>query len=597
MITVTLTQDGTTLIVKSHYFYSQRIKQIPGAKWDPDIKAWKIDVIYRNMFDKAFYDEVYYKTPRWVIFNEPCPDYSKLYDIDPQIVAPNLKEPYKLYNYQEFGARFAIERINKYGFCMICDGVGLGKTNQALSTIMYRVNNNNVKKILIVCKKSIKRQWKEEMEKFFQDSMNDFEKMIVEGTAKQRKNTYKQYEDADKAIMIMNYQSFLNDERYLALLQYDFVVIDEAHVVSGRSTKTNAAMTRVIQGIPTLMLTGTPIMNKPEQVYGIIGMVNSKYFGPWIKFKEDFIIENFTGRYIQTIGVKNLSKLRAMIQDVMIRRTEYEVSVELPETTEVPVKCELDETQGKLYSAINSKEQELMEQFEKASVSYKMRQNKEDFQKMEMLDAQLKGLIACKQSAADDPRMFHLTNSKYVKDAFEHLVDNNYKISPKVESLIELIQDIVDSDSKVIIFTKFRTSAMLIAQDINKELKLNTLVYTGQENDAVRDTNVKLFKENDDYPVLIGTDAMSEGLNLQVARYVINFNLPDSAAIYTQRIGRARRVSSQFNNVTVYNLLTENSKDEERWENIQKNRDLEGALINVDAIQQQTLINSMKGSG
>ena len=339
------------------------------------------------------------------------------------------------------------------------------------------------------------------MEKFFQSSMDSFDKIIVEGTVKQRKAAYKKYEDANKAILIMNYQSFLNDERFLALLPYDFVVIDEAHVVSGRSTKTNAAMTRVIQGTPTLMLTGTPIMNKPEQVYGIIGMVNSKYFGPWKQFKDDFIIEQFTGRYTQTIGVKNLSKLRAMIQDVMIRRTEYEVSVELPKTVEIPVKCELDEVQRDLYTAINKKEQELLTQFEQVSLSYKMNQRSEDFQKMQAFDAQLKGLIACKQSAADDPRMFHLTNSKYVKDSFEHIVDTNYKISPKVETLIELIQDIVDSDNKVIIFTKFRTSAVLISQDIQKQLKINTLIYTGQENDNIRDINIKLFKENDDYPV------------------------------------------------------------------------------------------------
>jgi superfamily II DNA/RNA helicase len=111
-----------------------------------------------------------------------------------------------------------------------------------------------------------------------------------------------------------------------------------------------------------------------------------------------------------------------------------------------------------------------------------------------------------------------------------------------------------------------------------------------------------LFNENENFPVLIGTDAMSAGLNLQIAKFVINIDQPDTYAIKIQRIGRARRAGSQFDNVIVYDMITSStdsvkSKDEERLENIEKNKDLSDALVSIDNSQRQALINAMKTGG
>lgn len=93
----------------------------------------------------------------------------------------------------------------------------------------------------------------------------------------------------------------------------------------------------------------------------------------------------------------------------------------------------------------------------------------------------------------------------------------------------------------------------------------------------------------------------NNNVNLQVAKYVINIDQPDTFAIKTQRIGRARRVGSQFNNVVVYDMITMStdkarSKDEERLENIEKNQNLTDALVNIDDAQREALIKSMKGA-
>lgn len=592
MLTVTQSQDGNYLIIKAHYYYTQRIKTLPSAVWNPEGKLWQINKCYAQHLDNEFYDEIYYKTPKWVIFNTPKPDYSALYQIDNSIMAPQLKSPYKLYDYQDFGARFAIDRINKHGFCIIADDVGLGKTPQAISVLLSKVSTG-AKKILIVCKKSIKTQWKEEIEKFTDIGLT-YNIQVTGDTAKKRQKAYDEVNSHRYGILITNYQTFLNDEQAISSMGFDFVIIDEAHVVSGYDTKTNMAIQRVVQGTQCLFLTGTPVMNKPEQAYGIISIANGKYFGKWSAFKKEFIIEQFQGNYNATVGVRNLSKLRSMIQDVIIRRTEYEVSVSLPKTIETQIMCPLDGTQQTLIDEISKKREELLQQFEQMMMQYNINKDPKLLQHLQQTDAQIKGLIAATQATADDPRMFFKTTSNYLQKNFLHFIPNSYKLSSKIEKLVDIVDNIVYNGYKVIIFTKFRTSALLIQEQIQKDLKLNVVLYTGQENDNVRNINLKSFKTDDDYPVLVGTEAMAEGLNITEARYLINFNLPDTAAIYTQRIGRIRRVSSTYNNVIVYNMITENSKDEERWANIERNKNLEGALIDVDIAQQESLLKAME---
>jgi superfamily II DNA/RNA helicase len=92
---------------------------------------------------------------------------------------------------------------------------------------------------------------------------------------------------------------------------------------------------------------------------------------------------------------------------------------------------------------------------------------------------------------------------------------------------------------------------------------------------------------------------MAESLNLQVAKYVIMLDQPDTYAIKRQRIGRARRAGSAFNNVIVYDEITSDSskvrsKDEERLENIENTKDVTTALIELDESQKEALMNEMK---
>lgn len=181
-----------------------------------------------------------------------------------------------------------------------------------------------------------------------------------------------------------------------------------------------------------------------------------------------------------------------------------------------------------------------------------------------------------------------------MQQQFGALIPASYKMSNKTEAILDTVQEIMEIDEKVIIFTKFKTSAIMISNDIKKALKENVLLYTGQENDDAREYALQTFLNSTDHNILIGTEALAEGVNLQKAKYVINLDQPDTLAIKVQRIGRVRRVGSKYNNVVVYDMITKDSKDTERLENIERNGNLEDALITINVAQREALLKAME---
>lgn len=595
MLTVTQLASGR-LGIKSHFMYRDRIKSVPTALWDPNLKQWTIDSFMLGTLERMFQGELVYKTPRWVILNQPMPDMSAMYEIkDKSIIAPALK--LKPYDYQDYGIRFMIDKILQRNFVINADDVGLGKTIQTIGTLKWFIENRGIKKILVICKKSIKKQWMDEFSKFT-DLKQSFWIGYTGETPKKRKDAYDAFQKASQGILITNYHSFLNDEALIKALNAEFVVIDEVHTVKTRGGKMHDAISRVAKNLPTIFLTGTPIMSRPEDIFGIVQISDKSYFGNWTDFKDRYLVYDPNGGYgpyrtqDKPAGAKNLDELREKVQDIVIRRTSYEVSIQLPSINIIKMDCESDNVQKKLLEAIDQMRAKLAEQVENA-------RRMPNCEKKDMLiasgEAKSKGLIAATQAVATDPRLFNMSTSKMMQQSFAPLVPKTYKGSAKTQAILDTVEDIVSDSSKVILFTKFKTAANLIKNDIQLKLGQDVLMYTGDENQDQRDQYVDLFKNTDTYNILIGTEAMAEGLNLQCANYVINIDQPDTFAIKTQRIGRARRAGSQFNTVTVYDMITENSKDTERLENIKKNMDLTDALVNIDDAQRVALIKAMKG--
>ena len=94
---LTITQlPNKKLSIKADYFYRDRIKKIPTAQFDFDTKQWIIEDFMLGTLEAESHGELVYKTPRWVILNQPMTDMSAMYKItNTSIKAPTLKlKPY-----------------------------------------------------------------------------------------------------------------------------------------------------------------------------------------------------------------------------------------------------------------------------------------------------------------------------------------------------------------------------------------------------------------------------------------------------------------------------------------------------------------------
>lgn len=576
--------------IKANYYYSSRIrKSVPDAVFDYAEKKYIIEKKDLPKIESNFKGELYYKTPRWIIMNESAPDMTKMYQItDDTIQAPKLK--LKPYDYQEYGIRFMIDKILQNGFVLNSDDVGLGKTLMTIGTLKWFVEHQNIKKILIVCKKTIKKQWNDEIIKF-----SDLDKLFhIDWTLDTKKKRYKVYQgiqEQEYGILITNYHSFLNDTDIIKDLNFDFVVLDEVHTIKCRTGVLNNNIAKVCQNKRTIFLTGTPIMSKPEDIFGIIKIANPQYFGNWNHFSNMYLtIDENTAYGSQIVGAKNLNQLRSLIQNILIRRTEYEVSIQLPKTIVKNITCQIDNTQTDILDAINVMNHNIISDLSdlKKQNGTTLAKNEEQYEK---LTAVSKGLISLRQAASSDPRLFFQSHSKLTQN-FTKLIPTSYKMSDKTENFLETLEDIIVSGHKVIVFTKYKMVTRMLKTDIEKKFKYKVLTYTGENDEDSRIFAVNNFWESDNYNILIGTDAMAEGVNLQCAKYVINYDLPDTAAIYIQRIGRIRRAASNYNHIVVYNFLTDNSKDISKMENIEKNLNTIGALVDIDEAQRHALIQA-----
>lgn len=97
---------------------------------------------------KDFKGELFYKTPLWEIQGQPAPDVIGDYELDAWIKIPEMKIP--LYSYQQYRAKFMIDRISKHGFVINADGCGLGKPPQTIATMAWFALNRKVHRFLLV---------------------------------------------------------------------------------------------------------------------------------------------------------------------------------------------------------------------------------------------------------------------------------------------------------------------------------------------------------------------------------------------------------------------------------------------------------------
>jgi len=176
-----------------------------------------------------------------------------------------------LYPYQKEGVEFALFK----NAAIIADEMGLGKTIQAIAISLLKKQIFDFNKCLIVCPASIKHQWKNEIEKF-----SDETALVVQGFPDQRAE---QYKDTERYFFIINYETVLRDSLAINNAGFDFIILDEAQRIKNYETKTAHSIQR-LKKKHGLVLTGTPIENKLIDLYSIMLFLDKQFLTPLWEF-------------------------------------------------------------------------------------------------------------------------------------------------------------------------------------------------------------------------------------------------------------------------------------------------------------------------
>ena len=409
-----------------------------------------------------------------------------------------------LFDFQKIGFKF----LRTIPHVLLADVPGLGKTIQTIAALEDENGPN-----LVLCPNSLKFSWLEEIRKW---KLNDFIQ-VIDG---QQDDRISQWQQPARWI-IANYELLLRDWEYIPK-KWSVIVCDEATRISNPAAKTTKALKKLIAG-KRIALTGTPISNRPDDIWSIIDWLAPRYLGSFYQFTDQYCMKE--PRFNRIVGYKNLKELGDRISRFMLRRTKEEVLKDMPPKIFEKIEFTLSEKERKLYEGLKN-----------------------------IIIEELKELTIDKNTINIIPvKMLRL------KQATNHpaLISKQEK-SSKLELLKDILKPVAESGEKTIIFTQFAEMAKILFSELNI---YHPRMIIGEINAAARQKAVEEFTNNPESLVIIMTEAGAYGLNLQAASYVVHYDLPWSVAKLQQREDRAHRIG-QTKPVTVYSLIAKNTIDE-----------------------------------
>lgn len=446
-----------------------------------------------------------------------------------------LKVP--LYPYQVRGAVFAACR----GRVALADDMGLGKTIQAIAAAEMLRRRRGIQRVLVVAPASVKYQWKTEIEKFCDHSVQ-----VIEGLIRQRRKLY-----ANPTFFnLTNYELVLKDIDEMHGLGPDLIILDEAQRIRNWTTAT-ARTIKQLKSRYAIVLTGTPLENKLEELYSVVEFVDGRRLGPAFRFLKEHRMEDEKGKLI---GYRGLDQIHRQLQPILLRRTRKEVLPELPPRTDQIFRVPMTEQQAEPYWEQSDILAQLMRKWERQGW---------------LSEIDLRRITCCIQN------MRMLCNSTF-------LFDKETNFSPKLKEFREIIGELtIEENRKVVVFSEYERMTYLAGEEL-KKLKIGFASLHGGIPSKKRGPLLERFRKDPECKVFLSTDAGGVGLNLQAASAVVNFEPPWNPARLEQRIGRVHRLG-QLHPVQVVHLLTEDSIEIRVWDTLQLKKALFSGLFDSTA--------------
>ncbi len=445
---------------------------------------------------------------------------------------------------------FAHQIENLITFCrrapvaLLADDVGLGKTISAgliLSELMVR---RKVSRTLIVAPKLLLPQWQEELWVKFGIASEAAAGSQLQAAIGRR-----------LPVIICTYQSIHANLERLRHADFDMIILDEAHKL--RNLHGTAQPPKFAIGIRealahrafkyVLMLTATPIQNRLWDLYSLIDVLiaakgHDNPLGSAASFKANYIADARAVRIRQ--GRREV--FRQHLSSYIVRTRRKDVKLAFPTRRVKTYRVEASAVEMRLLALVGALFRDhRVNGLSQSSIGQALMSSPQALaSQLEEMSARgtVPSELASRVAALVSPGL----------------------ISSKLTGLVALIEELSSqrpSDWRLVVFTSRTKTQEAIARHL-RSLRIPTGLIAGSratENERA----IRTFKEiPPGIRVLVSTDAGAEGINLQAANVLVNFDLPWNPMVLEQRIGRIQRLASAHAEVTILNLVLAGSVEE-----------------------------------
>jgi SNF2 family DNA or RNA helicase len=473
--------------------------------------------------------------------------------------------------------------------------MGLGKTVIGIAAAEKLIEEGKVGTCLIVCPPSLKYQWAQRLAEFtdmpshamkLRDETivipDDTVLTVIDGI---RKTRLEQYDRSGScSYIIIGYENIIYDYPEVARIKPDMVILDEATAIKSFKALRSKRIKKALKSRYRLALTGTPIENKPDEVFSIMQWVDEKILGRYDLFDKAYITRN---KYGWPVSYKNLPVLKARLAPAISRKSRLDPDVApfLPDVEEtewhVPVN---DETLGLYRKIARDMLNELNELGPRADLSI------HDYYSGSWDESQVSGKLMSQYTALsmllDHPDLVIFSGQLY-KNTDKNGSEYAYRLwqsgaldsvltAPKLDFLLDKMDSILSfDDSKVLIYSQWVHMLTILDQ----ALPCDCVKFHGSMSAQEKAEAIARFTNNPEIRVLLSSDAGAYGLDMKMANYLINYDVPWSAGKWDQRSYRHVRAASEFEKVYLVHMSMAGTIEDRKLRILKRKKAIASAVL------------------
>ncbi|XTZ19311.1 MAG: DEAD/DEAH box helicase [cyanobacterium endosymbiont of Rhopalodia fuxianensis] len=412
------------------------------------------------------------------------------------------------------------------GACL-ADDMGLGKTPQLLAFLLHLKAQKMLNKpVLLVCPTSVLNNWEREVQKF----SPTLSTLIHHGENRMKGKSFAKIVK-NKHLVFTSYPLVYRDTETLEKVEWKGLVLDEAQNIKNPQAKQSQAVRRLKTEF-RVALTGTPVENRLSELWSILDFLNPGFLGNQQFFQRRFAepIEKYGDR-------ESIQILRSLVRPFILRRlkSDQDIIQDFPKKQEMNVFCGLSPEQGRLYQKLVDNSLHELE-------------DKTGIQRQGIIFSLL---IKLKQ-ICNHPAQF--------------LKEKQLRISERSGKLMRLeamLEELIEEDNRVLIFTQFSEWGKLLQPYLQKKFSQDVLFLYGATRREKRQEMIDRFQNDPNGPAIfiLSLKAGGTGLNLTRANHVFHIDRWWNPAVENQATDRAFRIG-QKRNVQIHKFICTGTLEE-----------------------------------